>query len=149
MATQPPVKASQRASGHLSRSSSAGGIVKGSKYGSARAEAGAPICAKRPDIAVLSKQISFWDWWNRELKDGGFLQRYLEREKALSFKRLRAVARRTWKRECNKKSDFRLRCVLPAREFFRLRAMDRHFFEDDTNIKNLVRDNPEVHAWHD
>lgn len=90
---------------------------------------------------------SFVDWLNRELKEGGWLYNYLRREKAMGPQRMRNVAVANKNFQQNMKSDLQLRCVLPARNFFRLRAMDPHFFEDDRNIKNLIRDNPEVRPW--
>lgn len=75
------------------------------------------------------------------------LRRYLQREKHLGPQRLRQVAKRNQHFEQNKKSDLELKCVLPAREFFRLRQMDPYFFHDDTNVKNLIRDTPEVTPW--
>lgn len=86
-----------------------------------------------------------WDeFMDKELREGGYLNRYLRRERHQSIQRQRAVARKMhgWKQ--NMKSDFELKAAIPAREFFRLKEMDPDFFLDDKNLKSLKRDNPDI-----
>lgn len=80
----------------------------------------------------------------RELREGGRLHEYIRREKALSTRRMRAVARQMHGRRQNAKSDLRLLAAIPAREFHRWRAVDKHFWEDDSNLRSLRRDNPDA-----
>ena len=86
-----------------------------------------------------------WDeyFW-REMREGGLLHNYIQRERARSKDRIRAVAERFWKRVQNTKSEHRLLAAVPAREFFRWQQEDPHFWEDDKNLKSLKRDNPDM-----
>jgi|GEM_PF-965801 len=135
----------QNTSQFLSGRTTSAGLVVASKYGSIRSQVG--ISEKRPNIRISQRRISFWEWWNREMKEGGCLQKYLAHERATGPESLLQMARKFWKREQNKRSDFRLRCVLPKRQYMRLKAMDKDFFADDVNLRNLIRDTPEVAPW--
>ena len=86
-----------------------------------------------------------WDefFW-REMREGGRLHRYLQRERHTSVKRLRRVARHMQNFRQNNKSDLRLLAAVPAREFFRWKQEDPDFWADDKNLKSLRRDNPDV-----
>ena len=83
-------------------------------------------------------------WAERELRTGGYLEEYLRREKAQGVVRQRAVARKYADRKRHLKGDFELQAAVPAREFFRWRKQDPHFWEDKSNLKSLKRDNPDM-----
>lgn len=129
-------------------------IVTASKYGDARDQARAvqtsgptPAAVKTPAIFVPTQKDNkylFLDWFWRELKYGGKLHAYLEREKATSARRMRAVARQCHGVKANAKSDFQLKAVVPAREFYRWKKTDPDFWRDDRNLKSLRRDNPDA-----
>jgi len=89
-----------------------------------------------------------WDEWMwRELREGGYLQRYLAREKAMAKVRQRAVGRRMEGWRQNNKSDLELKAAIPAREFFRWKAVDKDFWRDESNLRSLKRDNPELKIY--
>lgn len=98
-------------------------------------------------VPKAGKGTTLPEWLWREFKSGGYLHAYLEREKAQTGQRLRAVARANHKFEQNRKSDLRLKMVVPAREFLRWQQEDPHFWDDPSNLKSFQRDNPEVKAW--
>jgi hypothetical protein len=83
------------------------------------------------------------DWYWKELRSGCLLN-YLLRERAKSPQRIRAVARRNHGFRQNPKSDMQFRASIPAREFFRWKQQDPDFFSDDSNLRSLKRDNPEL-----
>ena len=87
------------------------------------------------------------DWFWSELREGGFLQRYIAREKAMMSREIRktAIACRNFTQ--NNKSEFRRLASIPARLFFRWRAEDPDFWADRKNIRSLRRDNPELAIW--
>src|SRR5262249_9202093 len=95
----------------------------------------------------LQRRISFLDWWNKEIKEGGVLAEYIRMEKGAMPSEIRRMARKMWRREQNNKSEHNLKMALPARLYMRLKLMDPDFFKDDTNLKNLLRDNPELAPW--
>ena len=86
------------------------------------------------------------DWWERELRTGGILGDYIEREKATMKRRMAATARIAYEagHKPNPKSDWKLIAEIPGRLFARLTKMDPHFFQDDKNLRNLRRDNEEL-----
>jgi len=89
----------------------------------------------------------FVAWWNRELRQGGELYEYCQREKAQTQDRYREVARRVHGRQGfkqNNKSEFRRVADIPVRDYFRWTAQDPDFFNDDRNLKSLKRDNPDA-----
>lgn len=99
----------------------------------------AQIFVPRPDRDPQLLQ----EWYWKELRSG-FLLNYIARERATSGQRLRAVARQHYGRRPNLKSDFRQLARVPAREFFRWKAVDEHFWDDDNNLRSFRRDNPDA-----
>ena len=97
--------------------------------------------AKKRGIRTLTDMKK---WAEQELKSGGFLAEYFRREKALGPVRQRAVAQRYAERQRKLKSEMELQAIVPAREFFRWRKEDKHFWEDKSNLKSLKRDNPDL-----
>lgn len=95
-------------------------------------------------VPRLGREVRFEDWFWRELREGGYLQKYLASEKHRSASRLRAVARRMDGWQQNNKSDFRLKAAIPAREYFRWKKEDPDFWSDDRNLRSFKRDNPEA-----
>jgi hypothetical protein len=105
----------------------------------------APTRAPRLFVPTISgARDCLRDWYWRELKEGGFLDRYLKAEKARTPAMIRQVARLMAGFQQNNKSDFRRICTIPARLYHRWKAEDEHFFEDDGNLRSLKRDNPDL-----
>lgn len=106
--------------------------------------------ARAPQIMVPSQKMMIrWDEWMwKELRGGGFLMRYIEAEKAQSAQRARRVARQmrnvSVQRQATNTWDWELKAAIPAREFFRWKAMDPDFWRDDNNLRSLKRDNPDL-----
>lgn len=101
--------------------------------------------AKRRGIRTLSDMKA---WAEQELKSGGYLAEYFAKEKATGGERNRAVRQQFAGRQRHFKGDAELKAIVPAREFFRWRQQDKHFWEDDSNLRSLKRDNPDmlIHA---
>lgn len=95
-------------------------------------------------IPRLGKEMPMFEWFWREIREGGYLRRYVEREKGTSGLRLRRIARRMDGFRQNNKSDMRLKAVIPGREFFRWRRKDEDFWSDDSNLRSFKRDNPDA-----
>lgn len=83
----------------------------------------------------------------RELREGTLIKKYLAMEKQTTVKRIRATGRAMEGFKQNNKSEFRLLSCVPAREFFRWKKVDPHFWDDDKNLKSLKRDNPEMQIF--
>jgi hypothetical protein len=98
-------------------------------------------------VRKARRKLAFEAWLAREMKDGGFLQRYLEREKAQTTARIRAVAKRTEGFKQSSKTDFRVLAQVPAREYFRWRKVDPDFWKDDGNLRSLRRDNADMRIY--
>ena len=99
------------------------------------------ILIKRVD----SRKVINWpEFMWREMREGGYLQRYLEREKHTATRRVRQAARHMHGFKQNNKSDFRLLSCVPMREWLRWRKVDPNFWDDDKNLKSLKRDNPDL-----
>lgn len=84
------------------------------------------------------------DWFWKEIKDGGYLSNYLQREKACTPQSIRRVARLMSGFQQNNKSDFRRLAAIPAKLYHRWKNEDEQFFEDDNNLRSLKRDNPDL-----
>jgi hypothetical protein len=80
----------------------------------------------------------------KEMREGGYLHQYIARERATGRQRIRSVAREMHGFKQNSKSDMRLLASVPAREYFRWKEEDPHFWDDNSNLKSLRRDNPEM-----
>lgn len=86
-----------------------------------------------------------WDEWAwRELREGGLIQEYFRVEKATMGFRIRDVAKRRHGFKQNNKSEYQHVATVPARLYHRMLREDRHFWEDDKNLRSLKRDNPEL-----
>lgn len=118
-------------------------LAQATKYSDVRAHR-SPRPGGQIFVPKLGKEIPFEDWYFRELREGGFLHRYVQGERYQSRQRLRATARQMDGFQQNKKSDFRLLASVPAREFFRWKAVDPHFWDDNKNLKSFKRDNPDA-----
>jgi hypothetical protein len=95
-----------------------------------------------PSLRGARDCLQRWFW--KEIKEGGWLDNYLKREKARTPAAIRRVARMMHGFQQNNKSDFRRLAAIPARLYHRWKAEDEHFFEDDNNLRSLKRDNPEL-----
>jgi hypothetical protein len=84
------------------------------------------------------------DWYWRELKEGGQLYNYLQREKAALPKAMRLAARMMHGFKQNPKSDFQRLAAIPAKLYHRWKTVDEQFFDDDNNLRSLKRDNPDL-----
>lgn len=98
-------------------------------------------------ISKLARQERMRDYLHRALKEDGELFQYLRREKLQSAQRHRTVARQMDGFQQNNKSDWRLLAAVPAREFFRWKEQDPHFWDDNKNLKSYRRDNPDARIY--
>ncbi len=89
------------------------------------------------------------DWVWQELREGGRLRRYLDVERHTTGNRWRAVARARQGFQQNNKSELRVRASVPAIDYFRFKKKDKHFWDDDANLRSLKRDNPECATIYD
>lgn len=133
-------------------------ITSASKYASVRAEAERPIRRQAstlittpgstaPQVMVRPKPGAFVgleEWFWRELREGGVLQRYLAKEVYQHKDRVRAIGKQYQDFKQNGKSDLELMAAVPARDYHRWRAVDQHFWSDRGNLRSLKRDNPEM-----
>jgi hypothetical protein len=98
--------------------------------------------------AILIRQARKRETWNEWIrnawKDEGLFRRYLAMEKATTERRLRQVGRAMQGFQQNNKSEHKLRACVPLREYLRFKAMDRDFWADDSNLRSLKRDNPNM-----
>ena len=136
-------------------------LATASKYSDVRAAANAVI-ARRPVVVrgpkfperfnVLTrrykgqKQQSIKEFMDSELREGRLLDEYLKREKARMDARIRSTARAVHEWKPNPKSDFKLVAAVPGRLYHRWRGVDKDFWRDDSNLKRLKRDNPDLAA---
>jgi len=128
-------------------------IETATKYGSVRAQrVAAGGDARTPQVLVPTisgARLSLEAWWHRELKEGGYLDNYLKREKGEIPTMIRKVARIMQGFVPNNKCDIRRLAAIPARLFHRWKSEDRHFFSDDANLRSLKRDNPDLPIYVD
>lgn len=97
--------------------------------------------------ASAMQPADFQAWWHRELKSGGSLSEYLRIEKARTTERYRRVARKEQDFQQNNQSEYRKVASVPARDYFRWLREDPHFFDDDSNLRSLKRDNPDARVY--
>jgi hypothetical protein len=98
-------------------------------------------------VPQRAKMVNMKEYFWRELRDGGIAKQYLEREKATIDQQIRRVARRMCGVRANSKSDMELLASIPARLFHRWRQEDPDFWADDSNLKRLKRDNPDLPVY--
>lgn len=98
-------------------------------------------------IPHRAKLINMREWFWRELRDGRLVRRMLEREKHQMPQLIREVARREHGTKANPKSDFELLATVPARLYHRWKKEDPDFWSDDSNLKRLKRDNPDLPVY--
>lgn len=126
-------------------------VYPATRYADVSVHKAGGVSAAPPAIPLLLPQpgeaVSWPEWWWRELREGGFLRRYLEREKVRLKEEIGASGKRERNFEQNRKSEFRRLASIPARLFFRWLQEDRHFWEDRKNLKSLKRDNPDLPIW--
>lgn len=136
-------------------------ILAASKYGSVQASRRrnrqSPIANRqgRQDAGaprvwiptITGARLHLRDWWWREIKEGGFLHRYLHAEKARTPGMIRTAARLMDGFTQNPRSDFRRLATIPARLYHRWKAEDEAFFDDDDNLRSLKRDNPDLPVY--
>ena len=84
------------------------------------------------------------DWMHRELREGGRLHEYLRVERALAERRWRRVSSRFSGYKPNAKSEWKLLAAVPPRDFHRWQKTDPDFWRDDSNLRSLRRDNPDM-----
>jgi len=88
--------------------------------------------------------VDWEEWMWREMREGGYLKQYLARERHTSRKRIRRVAKAMHGFKQNNHSEHQLKAAVPMREFFRWKAEDNDFWRDDSNLRSLKRDNPDM-----
>jgi hypothetical protein len=126
-------------------------IVTATKYADVRtpraARSGVPERAPALILPKPGECVSLPEWYWREMREGGLLYNYLQREKAATPGWIRQTAIQCRNFQQNNKSEFRRIASIPARTALRLMGEDREFFHDKKNIKNLKRDNPDMAIW--
>lgn len=95
-------------------------------------------------VPMFSALIGYKDWATRELRSGGMFERFLDYERRTSAARFRSVAKARAQHQHNPKAETRLVASIPAPEYFRARQVDPHFWNDNQNLKNYKRDNPDA-----
>ncbi len=75
---------------------------------------------------------------------GGHLHEYLRVEKAMTERRWRRVRALYDRYRQNTRSDWKLLAAIPGRDFHRWQKVDPHFWQDDSNLRSLRRDNPDM-----
>jgi hypothetical protein len=83
----------------------------------------------------------------RRLRDPEFHKRYVEYEKIENRKQARRIFQKYKNRKQKKSSELWMEAVVPARLFYRWKQVDPHFWEDDNNVKRIIKDNPELQPW--
>lgn len=100
-----------------------------------------------PTLQGQKDSISEWFW--REMKEGGWLHNYFQREKAQNPAMIRRVARFMCGFKQNNQSSFKRVATVPAKLYHRWKQEDEHFFECDNNLRSLRRDNPDLPIYVD
>lgn len=126
-------------------------ILTAGKYSNVRSVAAArpavPTPRRAPGLFIPTlngARDCLRDWFWREMKEGGWLHAYLQREKAATPRAVRQIARLMHGFRQNPKSDFVRKAAIPAKLYHRWKDEDEHFFDDDNNLRSLKRDNPDV-----
>lgn len=128
-------------------------LVGATKYADVAAHRGRGAAATAPRSLNLllpkpGEVLDWPEWWWQELRQGGYLQRYLDYEKKhLIPRQIRTLAEDSRNLEQPKKSEFRRLARIPMRLFLRWRQEDPDFWSDRSNLKSLKRDNPELAIW--
>jgi hypothetical protein len=81
---------------------------------------------------------------HRELREGGRLHEYLRIERALTERRWRRLRARMGAVKQNPQSDWKLLAAVPRRDFHRWQQTDPDFWRDNSNLRSLRRDNPDL-----
>lgn len=98
-------------------------------------------------VRRFHKQLRYREWLKRELAEGQYLHRYLQRDKAHAVDRWRAVAMASAGfRPNSKHQDGREIARVPLRDFLRWRKTDPDFWKDDANLKKLAKEDPAIRA---
>ena len=98
-------------------------------------------------IPKFTESESLPNWMERGLRQGNFLHRILEREKAMTGKRMTHVAQGYRNFEQKLKSEFELLSVMDGRTFLRWAIAEPGIVEDKNEFKKLVKDNPVMTPW--
>lgn len=98
-------------------------------------------------IPKFGKSETIPAWVERSLRQGNFLHKLLEREKAATNFRLVNHAQKYRNYERRKGSDFELISVMDARTFMRWQQTDAGIVTDPKEFKKLVKDNPVMTPW--
>lgn len=122
-------------------------IERASKYVNPRQAAARKPATFGIIVPDRRKVIALGDWFFKELREGGFLKRYVDAEKAELPKLIRATAIRERNFVQNNKSEWRRMASIPGRLYHRWLAEDPDFWKDRKNLKSLKRDNPELAIW--
>ena len=83
----------------------------------------------------------------RAFRDPKLFTEYIAAEKS----KYRGNAQKIFSRYRNHQrrpgAELDLAGVIPARTYFRWMQVDPHFWEDDGNVKRILKDNPEMTPW--
>lgn len=83
----------------------------------------------------------------RAFRDMELYKQYVDAEKQQYRKRAQGIFGRYKNYQANKKAELRLTGVVDARTYMRWQQVDPHFWEDDNNVKRILKDNPEMTPW--
>lgn len=95
-------------------------------------------------------------WLQREMREGGYFDRYVAQEKARLNSQIRAVARgyhnarpKSWRDlpKAAREIEAEMTMAIPGRLYWRLLQEDEHYFDDPKNLRKLKADNPELCIW--
>ncbi len=106
--------------------------------------------SKRMNIIVpkfAAEGESIPGWMERALREGNFLHRALQRERARTGQRLNRAAQGFRNYERRRGSEFELLSVMDGRTFHRWQQTDPGIIEDPGEFKKLVKDNPVMTPW--
>jgi|TARA_R100001082_G_scaffold111115_2_gene93457 hypothetical protein len=83
----------------------------------------------------------------RTLRDPELHKKYVAFEKIQNRRQSQKIFQKYKNRKQLKKSELWMEMVVPARLFYRWQQEDPHFWEDDNNVKRIIKDNPELQPW--
>jgi len=88
-------------------------------------------------------------WIERASKPGGSIRNHVEARRHGYKDRQRRIASKAQHFQQDNRSEFKREYTLDKDTALRLMIMDPEFFDDESNVKKLIRDNPEVKPWRD
>jgi hypothetical protein len=127
-------------------------MVAGTKYGNAREQAlqsgrsrePRPGGSERPAGPLLKVTnrhlVDVGEWFLRELREGGEMWLYFQRERERIRQQSLALKRRMRNWRQDPRADYEVLARIPFAAYYRWTQEDPHFFDDLSNLKRLKRD---------